>query len=300
VSVAATALPPFSGAYGTNVIKIEGRSRERDPEAVRQIVTDDYFELMRIPILKGQSLGSSAGSGAPVAIVSTTFERQLMDGDALGKRFAWNKEWHTVVGVVPDAKQRKYTDPAAPMFYVRGRSTGNFLIRTAVVPESLMPAVRAAIVAQDQGAVVSRLTTMNALLETSIAEERYRALLSSLFGVSALLLSAIGIYGIVARSVTDRTREFGLRSALGATPRNIRLLVLGQSARLVGLGLVLGIPAAVGTSWAIRAMLYGVSPTAPHTFVAVAAVLAGAAALGTLVPVHRAGRVDPAIALRQG
>ena len=300
VSVAASALPPFSGAYGTSAIKIDGKSDERDPEAVRQIVSDDYFELMRIPILKGQSFGPSRASGAPSAVVSVTFERQFMDGDALGKRFAWNREWHTVVGVVPDAKQRKYTDPAAPMFYVRNRSTGNFLIRTAVAPESLMPAVRAAILAQDQGAVVSRLTTMSALLATSIAEERYRALLSSLFGVSALLLSAIGIYGIVARSVTDRLREFGVRSALGATPRNIRLLVLGQSARLVGLGLVLGIPAAAGTSCAIGAMLYGVSPTAPHTFVMVTAVLAGAAALGTLVPAHRAGRVDPAVALRQG
>lgn len=114
-----------------------------------------------------------------------------------------------------------------------------------------MPAVRGAIVSQDQGAVVSRLTTMDALLATSIAEERYRALLSSLFGFSALLLSAIGIYGIVAPSVTDRLRGFGVRSALGATPRNIRLLVLGQSARLVGLGLLLGIPTALGASRAI-------------------------------------------------
>ena len=255
---------------------------------------------MRIPILKGQSLGSSGASGAPVAVVSATFERQLMDGDALGKRFAWNKEWYTVVGVVPDAKQRAYTDPAAPMFYVLNRSIGNFLIRTAVPPESLMPAVRGAIVSQDRGAVVSRLTTMNALLATSIAEERYRALLSSLFGFSALLLSAIGIYGIVARSVTDRLREFGVRSALGATPRHIRILVLGQSARLVGLGLLLGIPTALGASRAIGAMLYGVSPTAPHTFVMVTAVLAAAAGVGTLAPVHRAGRVDPAVALRQG
>jgi predicted permease len=300
VSVAATALPPFSGAYGTNSIKVEGKSHERDPEAVRQIVTDDYFELMRIPILKGQSLGSSGVSGAPVAVVSTTFERQLMDGDALGKRFEWNKEWHTVIGVVPDAKQREYTDAVAPMFYVLNRSLGNFLIRTAVPPESLMPAVRGAIVSQDQGAVVSRLTTMNTLLASSIAEERYRALLSSLFGVSALLLSAIGIYGIVARSVTDRLREFGVRSALGATPRNIRILVLGQSARLVGLGLLLGLPAALGASGAIGAMVYGVSPTAPHTFVVVTAVLAAAAGLGTCAPVHRAGRVDPAVALRQG
>jgi putative ABC transport system permease protein len=300
VSVAATGLPPFSGAYGTNAIKIEGKSHERDPEAVRQLVTDDYFELMRIPILKGQSLGASSASGAPVAVVSATFERQLMDGNALGKRFEWSKQWHTVVGVVPDAKQREYTDPAAPMFYVARRSLGNFLIRTAVAPESLMPAVRGAIVSQDQGAVVSRLTTMNALLATSIAEERYRALLSSLFGVSALLLTAIGIYGIVARSVTDRLREFGVRSALGATPRNIRILVLSQSARLVGLGLLLGIPAALGASRAIGAMVYGVSPTAPHTFVVVTAVLAAAAGLGTCAPILRAGRVDPAVALRQG
>jgi predicted permease len=300
VSVAATALPPFSGDYGTSAITIEGKSHARDPEAVRQIVTDDYFALMRIPILKGQPLGSSAASGAPAAVVSATFERQFMDGDAIGKRFAWNKEWYTVAGVVPDAKLREYTDPAAPMFYVLRRSLGNFLIRTAVAPESLMPAVRASIISQDRGAVVSRLTTMNALLATSIAEERYRALLSSLFGASALLLSAIGIYGIVARSVTDRLREFGVRSALGATPRQIRILVLGHGARLVGVGLLLGIPTACGASWAIGAMLYGVSPTAPHTFVMVAAVLAAAAGVGTLAPVRRAGRVDPAVALRQG
>jgi ABC-type antimicrobial peptide transport system permease subunit len=100
--------------------------------------------------------------------------------------------------------------------------------------------------------------------------------------------------------VTDRLREFGVRSALGATPRNIRLLVLGQSARLVGLGLLLGIPTALGASRAIGAMLYGVSPTAPHTFVMVPAVLAAAAGVATLAPVHRAGRVDPAVALRQG
>jgi predicted lysophospholipase L1 biosynthesis ABC-type transport system permease subunit len=255
---------------------------------------------MGIPILKGQSFHSSDTSGAPVAVVSARFERQLMDGDAVGKRFAWNKEWHTVVGVVPDAKQREYTDPAAPMFYVLGRSTGNFLIRTAVPPESLMPAVRAAIVSQDRGAVVSRLTTMNALLATSIAEERFRALLSSLFGVSALLLSAIGIYGNVACGAADRWREFGVRSALGATPRNIRLLAVAQSARLVGLGLLLGVPTALAASQAIVAMLYGVSPAAPHTLVVVTTVLVAAATLGAFAPVHRAGRVDPAAALRQG
>jgi len=223
-----------------------------------------------------------------------------MDGDALGKRFAWNEKWHTVVGLVPDAKQREYTDAAAPMFYVITRSGSNFLIRTSVPPESLMPAVRGAIVSKDPGAVVSRLTTMNALLATSIAEERYRALLSSVFGCSALLLSAIGIYGILARNVTDRLREFGVRSALGATPRNIRMLVLGQSARLVGLGLLLGVPAALVASRAITAMLYGVSPAAPHAFAMVTAVLAACAAVGAFAPVHRAGRVDPAIALRRG
>jgi putative ABC transport system permease protein len=296
VSVAATANAPFSGDYGTSRIKVEGKSHERDPDAVRQLVTDDYFALMRIPILKGQSLASS---GSAVAVVSETFERQLMDGDALGKRFEWNKEWHTVVGVVPDAKQRAYTDRAAPMFYVLNRGIGNFMVRTAVPPESLMPAVREAIVSQDRGAVVSRLTTMDTLLARSTAEERYRALLSSLFGSAALVLSAIGIYGIIARSVTDRLREFGVRSALGATPRNIRILVFGQTARLVGFGLLLGIPTALVTSRAIGAMLYGVSPTAPHTFLVVIAVLAAAAALGTLAPVHRAGRVDPSVALRQ-
>jgi ABC-type antimicrobial peptide transport system permease subunit len=140
---------------------------------------------------------------------------------------------------------------------------------------------------------------MDALLAASIAEERYRATLSSVFGFSALLLSAIGIYGIVARSVTDRLREFSVRSALGATPRNIQILVLGQSARLVGVGLLFGIPTALGASRTIQTMLYGVSPTSPHTFVVVTAVLAAAAAVGTFAPMHRAGRIDPAVALRQ-
>ena len=300
VSVAAAALPPFSGAYGTSAITIEGKAHQPDPNAVRQIVTDDYFKVMRIPILKGRSPGSPEVSAAPVAVVSTTFERQLMDGDALGKRFKWSQQWHTVVGVVPDAKQREYTDAAAPIFYVVNRSSSSFLIRTSVTPESLMPAVREAIVSLDRGAVVSRLTTMNALLATSIADERYRALLSSLFGFSALLLSAIGIYGVLAVHVTDRLREFGVRSALGASPRKIRMLVLSQTGRLVGVGLLLGLPAALAASRTIGALLYGVSPTAPHTFVTVAAVLAVCGAAGAFIPARRAGRVDPATALRQG
>jgi putative ABC transport system permease protein len=304
VSVAATANVPFSGSYGSNTIAIEGKTFDRNRDAARQVVTNDYFSLMRVPILKGRAFDVSDVPGAYAAVVSSTFERELMDGNALGKRFTLNRRTFTVVGIVPDTKQREYTDPATPMFYVLDRqysawTNGNFVIRTAAAPEALVPAVRAAITAQDSSAVVTRITPMAALLAGSIAEERYRAFLSTLFGVIALLLAAIGLYGLVARNVADRLREFGVRSALGARPHDIRMLVLNQSARLVAGGLLVGIPSALVASRAIASLLYGVAPTAPHVLVLVTAVLAAVAALGALAPANRAGKVDPAVALRQ-
>ncbi len=302
-SVAVTALPPFSGGYGSNSVAIEGKTFDGNPSAARQIVSDGYFALMRIPILEGRAFEATDQANTRVAIVSSTFAKTLMDGAALGKRFTLNREVFTVVGVVPDAKQREYSDPDTPTFYVLERqmtswSVDSFLIRTTGRSEDVAPAVRNAIKAEDPSLVIARIDTMTTLLARSIAEERYRALLSTLFGGAAVLLAMLGLYGLVARRVMDRLREFGVRSALGATPSDIRRLIVSEGATLVGIGLAIGIPAALAAAQTIGSMLYGVAPLAPHTFLMVTAALTAAAFTGTLTPAYRAGRVDPAVVLR--
>jgi putative ABC transport system permease protein len=302
-SVAATAMVPFSGGYGSNSITIERKTFDREPSAARQIVSDGYFALMRIPILEGRAFDATDRANARVAIVSSTFAKTLMDGAALGKRFTLNREIFTVVGVVPDVKQQEYSDPDRPTFYLLERqmtswSVNSFLIRTAGPPEQVVPAVRNAVAAEDPSLVIVRIDTMTTLLARSIAEERYRALLSTVFGGAAVLLAMLGLYGLVARSVMDRLREFGVRAALGATPLDIRRLILKEGTTLVGVGLAIGIPAALAAAQAIGSMLYGVAPLAPHTFLIVTAMLTGAAYAGMVTPEYRAGRVDPAVALR--
>jgi ABC-type antimicrobial peptide transport system permease subunit len=150
----------------------------------------------------------------------------------------------------------------------------------------------------DPQLVVTGTQTLESLAAEVVAEERFRAMLSMAYGGAALLLAAVGLYGLAARRAAERTREFGVRVALGARPVDVRRLVLGDALVIVGLGLAAGLPAAYGASQVTRSFLFGVSPTAPHIFMLASAVLAGATALATLLPAHRASRVDPMLALR--
>jgi predicted permease len=302
-SVAGAATPPFAGSYGSNSIQIEGRAFERDPVANRQVVTEDYFRTMRIPVIEGRTFDVSDRPGANVAIVSTEFARRFLDGEAVGRRFTLNDVAHTIVGVAPNVKYREYTDADAASFYALQRQVGwpstAFVVRTRGAAGDLLPAIRAAVLENEPGAAVSSIATMEALMRRSVAEERYRALLSSTFGVVALGLAAVGIYGLVTRRVIDRRHEIGLRMALGARPAEVQRLVLANAATLAGIGLAAGIPAAIAAAHVIAGFLYGVEPVSPHTFVLVAAVLGGGAVAAAILPARRASRVDPLVALRE-
>ncbi len=188
------------------------------------------------------------------------------------------------------------------MLYVLDRQFGSvnhLVIRTSAYATTVLPLVRQTIRAYDPLMVVSSTTTMNDLLSRSIAEERFRALVSAVFGGAALALAAVGLYGLAARRVVERRREIGVRMALGATPRDVRRLVMRDAWTSVGLGILVGVPAAVSASQFGRSLLFGVSPTAPHTFVVATGVLTAAAIAATLFPAVRASRIDPMRALRE-
>jgi putative ABC transport system permease protein len=303
VAAAGSHQPPFSGVSGSNTIEIEGRTYDRDPTAVRHMVTDRYFETLRLPIVKGRGFEASDRPGEHVAVVSAEFERRYLDGEAIGRRFILNGDPHTVVGVVADAKQRSYADPLAPTFYGLHRQQPNWLVSTYLVRVSddaaaLLPSLRAALRSHAPRFAVQTTSTLDALMGRTVAEQRYRATLAIAFGGAALLLATVGLYGLIARGVSDRRREIGLRMALGAQRGAVLRFVMGEGARLVAAGLIAGVPVAALASRAIGALLFGVAPTAAHTFVLVAVVLAGASFAATIIPARRASRIDPMVALR--
>lgn len=301
-AAAATSTAPFSGSFGSNGITIDGKPG-LNADAGRHIVTQDYFRTLGIPIVKGRGFESTDAPGDFVAVVTEEFERRYMDGEALQKRFTLNRNVHRVVGVVPATKHRRYTDEARPAFYALNRqlstwATTHYVVRTALDADAMIASMRKTIEAAEPQSSIVTLEPMSAMMRRSVADERYRASLSLLFGATALLLSAMGLYGLVTRLVGERQRELGVRVALGAQRAAVLRLVLRQALGPVGAGLLVGVPAAFWVSRTAASLLYGVQASSPHTFLIAAALLAGAALAAAAVPARRAARTDPMIALR--
>jgi hypothetical protein len=271
--------------------------------ANRHIVTEGYFRTLGMSVLKGRSFDSSDQLGAHAAVITDEFERVHFDGDALGKPFILNGDQHIVIGVVRAAKHKRYTDDPLISFYVLLRQlpmwpTGTIILRTPGDPELMLPSMRKTILELEPQASFITLETMGAMARRSVAEEEYRAQLSVAFGALAVMLSAIGLYGIVARSVSDRRREMGVRLALGAAPSAVRGLVFRQALGVVAAGLVLGVPTALLAAQSLKAVLYGVTPSSPLVIAGALVAIGLAAAIAALGPALRAGRVDPVKALR--
>jgi hypothetical protein len=278
----------------------------REPDDVQwQVVTDRYFATMGMPIVAGRSFDvSDADGGPPVAVVSHTFEHRVFDGSAVGRRFlrAPGSSVISVIGVVPDVtREESFRRGEPPTYYLLGRQSApaqEFVIRSAGDSARLLPLIRRAIAEVDPQIVVTSTTTMEERLKGLRANEHFRATLSACFGVTALLLSAVGLYGLAARRAAERGREFGIRLALGARPGSLRRLVLEDTGLIVGAGLLVGLPAAGAAAYGIRSWLFGVSSTAPHVFLFAAIVLASVAFVASFLPTQRAGRLDPVRALR--
>ncbi|MEK6281426.1 MAG: ABC transporter permease [Acidobacteriota bacterium] len=303
----------LSGSISGREVYLAGSAADASPRQIGEIrlhhVRENFFATMEIPLLLGRGLSPQDDERGPkVVVVNQTFARLISSSEnPIGKRFGFNADKAgeiEVVGVVRDAKYRSLRDESPPTIYVpwlqelRGVGAVTFEVRTAGDPMAFVTAIRQAVRAVDPNLPVAGVTTQIEVANESLMIERLFARLLSLFGLLALLLAAIGLYGVMAYAVTQRTKEIGIRIALGAQRYDVLKLVLSQGMILTGIGVVLGAGGAVGLTRLMKSMLFGVSATDPVTFIAIALFLAAVALLASYIPARRATKVDPLVALR--
>ena len=311
---------PLGGRVAKRSLEIENHTPSTGQELVPlfwlHIVTPDYFRVMRIPVLSGRTFADSDASGEPVAIISAeTAQRFWPNQSAVGKhvRLANDKSWRTIVGVAGDvhAYDLQETTPSwmKGVAYVPYNSLATLedgrlpadltiVMRTNVDSSQVASTLREAVTGANPEAAISEMKTMNAVLSDAVATPRSTALLFIVFSSLALALGSIGIYGVLSFLVANRTREIGIRMALGAQKREVLWSVLKEGGQTAFLGIALGIAAAFALMRVLSSQLYGVSPADPITFGAVILIVALVALLACLIPASRAMCVDPMVALR--
>ncbi len=311
-SAAAVNILPLSGRQATQRFRIEGRpeaASQGDPPAANyRVVSADYLRLMRIPLRRGQGIDARDSAAAPaVVLINEAMARRYWPGEnPLGRRITILRRgepaFREIVGIVGDIRHAGLHLEAQPEMYVAiGQPLLAYVslaVRTTGDPAKLASALREAVWAVDPDQPVSRVRTMDEVVAASIGETRFYSLLLGIFAALALGLAAVGIYGVMSYAVAARTREIGIRLALGAQRGTVFRLVLARGARLVAMGLVIGLTGALAATRGIEKLLYGVQATDALTFAAVAAVLALVALVACWLPARRATRVDPAITLR--
>jgi predicted permease len=300
---------PFSGNWGDTPFVVEGRpaAAGSEPRAGQNMITPDYFRAMRIPLVRGRDFSErDDGQSLPVVIVNETFARTMWPGeDAVGKRVKVPdfKDWMTVIGVVGDTKHRSATEPSQPQLYLAHYQLpmifSSLVARTSVPPLSLASDVRRAIWSVDKDQPVWTVMALDTIVENSHGPTRFIALLLGLFAGVALLLAAVGIYGVMSYAVTERTHEIGIRMALGASGTRVRREIVGRGLALTGIALAAGIPGSITLGRVARGVLFGVQPGDPGTLVVAAVALSVVAFVACYLPARRASRVDPVIALAE-
>jgi predicted permease len=313
--VGAARLLPLASEMGDWGLLVEGYTPppNQGTPGDWQVVTSGYLETMGVPVRDGRTFEARDGLSAPLAlIVNRTFEQEYFAGRrAMGGRVRIGGDTtkvYTIVGVVDDVRHNTLVGTVKPQFYAtlaqfalapgNTRRSMSLVVRTDGDPKALIASVRGAVKAVDPRLAVSEVRTMRDIVNAAIGGQRFAAQTLAAFGVLALILSAIGIFGIVSQVVASRVHEFGVRAALGATPRDLMALSLGSGLRQTTVGLGVGIVAALVLTRALRTMLSGVTPTDPVTFAAVVVVTGLVAVAASLGPAWRAGRIDPNVALR--
>jgi putative ABC transport system permease protein len=314
-AAAFTSQLPLSGDLVVYGIQCEVSPGDSSEALLEYAVTPGYFDAMGIPLRSGRLLEERDRAGAPTAVViSESFaKRKFPNQTPIGQRVRVGvgaghaeRPWGAIVGVVGDVKQASLAVSAADAFYTTTtqwdwvETAQSLIVRTRGDAVSLAPAIRRAVWRVDKDQPVVRVATMGALLAASQAERHFALILFEAFGVVALVLAAIGIYGVLSGSVTERMREIGVRTALGASRRDILGLILRQGMTLTGIGVVIGLGGAVAASQAILSMLFGISRFDPLTYFGVIGLLAGVSAIACWIPAWRAARVDPSITFRAG
>lgn len=306
---ATTAVPLAAGPV--YIMRFEGRppvTPSNSPVAAQRVVTRDYFATMGISLVRGRLFdGSDAPGGRRVCVINQALARKFFPHeDPIGKRleigFDDPPAWREIVGVVADSKSNGLESESPVQVFEPTHqwqvNSYSVVVRSTRDPVALVPLVRDALRRLDPSQPLHTIKPMTQLVTESLAQRYFSLVLLVVFAAVALSLAIVGLYGVVAYNVAQRTREFGVRLALGATAGNVLALVLRQGVMLVGVGVVLGLAGAFAAAGLVESLLYGVGAHDPLTFVAIAVLLGAVAILACLVPALRATRVDPVIALR--
>ena len=303
---------PLSGDLDMYGVQLEANPDDRsddDHSAFRYAVSPGYFQTMRIPLRRGRLLSERDTSSAPLAVVigESLARRRFAGRDPIGQRIhvgATDRPWYTVVGIVGDVRQTSLAVSQGAAVYLTNEQWSYadrarwLVVRAKGEAAALVPALRHAIWSVDKDQPVVRIATMDRLVAQSEAERQFALILFEAFGIVALALAATGIYGLLAGSVAERTREIGVRAALGASRRAILELVMGQGMTLVLVGVAIGLGGAAVVSRGLGTLLYGVAPLDPITYLAGTLLLLLVAAIACGVPARRAASIDPAVTLR--
>jgi putative ABC transport system permease protein len=304
---------PMSGNNSSGSFSIEGRTvqpGEMSPWGNRWLAGATYFQTMNIPLVQGRYFDDRDVIGAPpVAIIDESLRRKYWpDENPLGKRISFQRDpqgnliWREVVGVVGHVRHRGLEGESPVQYYLPNRQlpgSGMYMVvRTANDPSGLASAVRGAIQSVDRELPIYRVTTMEQVVSDSMTQRRFALTLMAIFALVALILAAVGLYGVISYSVTQRTHEIGIRLALGAGRGEVLKMIVGQGLLLALIGVGIGLTAAFGLTRLMAALLFGVSAIDPLIFASLPLLLGGVAAIASWLPARRATKVDPMVALR--
>jgi putative ABC transport system permease protein len=305
---------PLVGDFWLRGLEIEGAPSPppgHEPRAVYRVSAPGYLATMGMALVRGRDFSARDAPGAPgVAIINETMARSLWPGeDPLGKRIRvrdGGPDPRQIVGVVRDVRQRDWAAAVIPemyLAYLQNPSTGATVVVRAAAGAGALAAVAAEVQRQmwavDPTLPASRLEVMERVVSQAIGQPRFQLLLLNLFAAVALLLAAVGLYGVIAYAVSRRTRELGIRLALGASARHVVRMVVGEGMALIAVGVVVGVAAALAATRSMQSLLYGIGATDPLTFALVPLLLAGVGLVACWIPARRATRIDPMVALRQ-
>ena len=304
---------PLDGNTSATMVPVEGLvPPDDDIRVYRHTISPNFFASLGIPILRGRDFTVRDNAQAPrVVIISDSMAQRLWPGeDPIGKRISTSRDqnrkevWDEIIGVVGDVKYRtlirdQNKDPDIYLPLLQNPDPAVALaVRTQGDPASLVPAIRSEVQRLDSNLPIFDIAPMKQRVENVTANTRFSTLLLGVFAAVAMLLAVVGIYGVMAYSVTQRTHEIGIRLALGADRRDVLKLVVGEGMALVGVGIGTGLLGAFAATRILASQLYSVSATDPVTFLVVSLILAGVALGACFVPARRATKVDPMVALR--
>jgi predicted permease len=300
-------IPLFNGGFGRTLFKEGEDTNNGQSGHVTQysVVSPEYLQTMDIAMVRGQGFDSTIRENTPrVAIINETAARQIWPNeDPIGKRFTFFRDTNAtqVIGIARDSTYNALGEPPRPYMYVPLIQNPNpavtVFFRTQVDPRSALNSVRAQIQAMDRNLPITNVWAIGEVISQSLWASTFGATLLTVFAMIAMALCAVGIYGVVGYSVGQRIREFGIRLALGAQPRDVLLMVMKQSALIMGVGLAAGVVAAFFLARLIVTFLYGVNTNSPLAFLATALVLAAVGVFASYIPARRAAKVDPMVAL---